>query len=39
VARLMADAAKLASMATRSRTLGKPQAARSVLHHVLGTPA
>jgi processive 1,2-diacylglycerol beta-glucosyltransferase len=36
VARLMADPAKLARMAARSRALGKPQAARAVLQHVLG---
>jgi processive 1,2-diacylglycerol beta-glucosyltransferase len=36
VARLMADPAKLAAMAARSRALGKPQAARAVLQHVLG---
>jgi processive 1,2-diacylglycerol beta-glucosyltransferase len=37
VARLMADPAKLSAMAARSRALGKPQAARSVLQRVLGT--
>lgn len=37
VARLMADPAKLSAMAARSRALGKPQAARSVLRHVLQT--
>jgi processive 1,2-diacylglycerol beta-glucosyltransferase len=36
VARLMADPPKLANMAARSRALGKPQAARAVLQHVLG---
>lgn len=36
VARLMADPAKLAHMASRSRALGKPQAARAVLGKVLG---
>ena len=36
-ARLMADPAKLSAMAARSRALGKPQAARSVLQRVLGT--
>ncbi|BEP59045.1 glycosyltransferase [Variovorax sp. V118] len=36
VARLMADPAKLAAMAARSRALGKPQAARAVLQRVLG---
>lgn len=35
VARLMADPAKRASMAARSRALGKPQAARAVLQRVL----
>jgi processive 1,2-diacylglycerol beta-glucosyltransferase len=39
VARLMADPAKLATMAARSRALGKPQAARAVLQHVLGAKA
>jgi processive 1,2-diacylglycerol beta-glucosyltransferase len=39
VALLMADPAKLATMAARSRALGKPQAARAVLQHVLGTAA
>jgi processive 1,2-diacylglycerol beta-glucosyltransferase len=39
VARLMADPAKLANMAARSRALGKPQAARAVLQHVLGAVA
>lgn len=37
VARLMTDPAKLSAMAARSRALGKPQAARSVLQRVLGT--
>ena len=36
VARLMADPAKLADMARRSRALGKPRAAAAVLRHVLG---
>jgi processive 1,2-diacylglycerol beta-glucosyltransferase len=36
VARLMADPAKLADMARRSRALGKPRAASAVLRHVLG---
>lgn len=35
VARLMADRAKLARMAERSRALGKPQAAAAVLQRVL----
>jgi processive 1,2-diacylglycerol beta-glucosyltransferase len=35
VARLMADPAKLADMAARSRALGKPHAAAAVLRHVL----
>jgi processive 1,2-diacylglycerol beta-glucosyltransferase len=39
VARLMADQPKLANMAARSRALGKPQAARAVLQHVLGAAA
>ena len=39
VARLMADPAKLASMAQRSRALGKPRAAAAVLRHVLGEAA
>ena len=36
VARLMADPAKLADMARRSRALGKPRAAATVLQRVLG---
>jgi processive 1,2-diacylglycerol beta-glucosyltransferase len=39
VARLMADPAKLADMARRSRALGKPRAASAVLRHVLGDKA
>ncbi|WP_225782700.1 glycosyltransferase [Xenophilus sp. Marseille-Q4582] len=39
VARLMADAPRLQAMAARSRALGRPQAARAVLTHVLGAPA
>ena len=39
VARLMADRAKLAAMATASRALGKPDAARDVLRLVLGSDA
>lgn len=39
VARLMADAPRLQAMAVRSQALGRPQAARAVLTHVLGAPA
>ncbi|QGW84533.1 MGDG synthase family glycosyltransferase [Variovorax paradoxus] len=39
VARLMADPAKLADMARRSRALGKPLAAAAVLQRVLGETA
>jgi len=39
VARLMADRVRLATMAAASRLLGRPQAARDVLRHVLGDPA
>ncbi|MET3439323.1 processive 1,2-diacylglycerol beta-glucosyltransferase [Variovorax paradoxus] len=39
VARLMADPAKLADMARRSRALGKPRAAAAVLQRVLGEAA
>ncbi|MEJ1168898.1 MGDG synthase family glycosyltransferase [Variovorax sp. CCNWLW235] len=39
VARLMADPAKLADMARRSRALGKPRAAATVLQRVLGEAA
>jgi processive 1,2-diacylglycerol beta-glucosyltransferase len=39
VARLMADPAKLAHMAQRSKALGKPRAARAVLDRVLGPSA
>lgn len=36
IARLLADPAKLAAMAARSRALGKPKAAAEVLRRVLG---
>ncbi len=39
VARLVADAPRLQAMAVRSQALGRPQAARAVLTHVLGAPA